>query len=65
MAGSVAQARKGSFLLGTPRRSLSARVAGVLAFHGKWVGRLRVFGSESAIDYRVRQAAWDVIAGSR
>ena len=65
MAGSVASARLGTFALATPRRSLSSRVAGVLALHGKSAGHVRVFGSESAIDYRVRQAAWDAVHGSR
>ena len=64
LAGSVAQARLGTFALSTPRRSLSARVAGVIKSHRASTGKVRIFGNESAIDYRVRHAVFDVLNAS-
>ena len=64
LAGSVAQAHRGSFTLATPRRSLSKRIGGALGAHRSKVGKVRIFGSESALDYRVRDAVWDILHGS-
>lgn len=63
LSGGVMQANLGSMLLLTPPRGLDANVASVLRANRASIGSAaKVLGGESAVDYQVRHAVFDILA---
>jgi putative cell wall-binding protein len=63
LSGAVMQANLGSMILLTPSRRMDANVAAALKAHKAAIGaQVRVLGGESAVDYTVRHAIYDILA---